>query len=227
MKKYIYDIEKVKESVANNLTYTDVLKDLNIPIRGGNLKTLKKVIENNNIDTSHFNQYKRYSIKCSKSLLEYINSDKKLKSQLILKKLIKEGYKEYKCEVCGISTWQGKDITLQIHHIDGDYKNNTFDNLQIICPNCHSQTPNHAGKSNRKEKEKYFCIDCGKELKTNAKTGRCCTCAAKQRRKIFRPSYDEIQNVLKQFDYNYCAVGRYFNVSDNCIRKWIKIYKSS
>ena len=48
--------------------------------------------------------------------------------------------RKYKCEVCGITEHNGKPITLQIDHIDGNRKNNTFENLRFICPNCHSQT---------------------------------------------------------------------------------------
>lgn len=53
--------------------------------------------------------------------------------------LIKE--RGYKCECCGLSTWMDKPITLELEHTDGDRKNNTKENLKILCPNCHSQTP--------------------------------------------------------------------------------------
>ena len=46
----------------------------------------------------------------------------------------------YKCEVCSVSDWQGKPITLQVDHINGDPSNDRPDNLRLICPNCHSQT---------------------------------------------------------------------------------------
>lgn len=46
----------------------------------------------------------------------------------------------YKCEVCSISDWQGKPITLHVDHINGDPSNDHPDNLRLICPNCHSQT---------------------------------------------------------------------------------------
>jgi len=46
----------------------------------------------------------------------------------------------YKCEVCSVSDWQGKPITLQVDHINGDPSNDHPDNLRLICPNCHSQT---------------------------------------------------------------------------------------
>lgn len=48
--------------------------------------------------------------------------------------------KEYCCEVCGITEYNGKPITLQVDHIDGDRENNTLENLRFICPNCHTQT---------------------------------------------------------------------------------------
>ena len=46
------------------------------------------------------------------------------------------------CQVCGwnkINPFTGK-VPLQIHHIDGDCTNNKEDNLQLLCPNCHSLT---------------------------------------------------------------------------------------
>jgi 5-methylcytosine-specific restriction endonuclease McrA len=46
----------------------------------------------------------------------------------------------YKCEICSISKWQGKPITLHVDHINGDPSNDRPDNLRLICPNCHSQT---------------------------------------------------------------------------------------
>jgi len=49
-------------------------------------------------------------------------------------------FHKYECSECGISDWQGKPITLQIEHIDGNNKNNTIDNIKWLCPNCHTQT---------------------------------------------------------------------------------------
>ena len=46
----------------------------------------------------------------------------------------------YKCEVCGVSDWQGEKLTLQVDHINGDPSNDKPDNVRLICPNCHSQT---------------------------------------------------------------------------------------
>ena len=51
------------------------------------------------------------------------------------------------CEICGICEWNGKSITLQIDHIDGDRTNNDLTNLIVVCPNCHSQTETYGSKN--------------------------------------------------------------------------------
>ena len=52
-----------------------------------------------------------------------------------------------KCEVCGISEWNGKSLSLEIDHIDGIHTNNNPNNLRIICPNCHSQTDTYKARN--------------------------------------------------------------------------------
>jgi hypothetical protein len=49
----------------------------------------------------------------------------------------------YKCEVteCGLSEWLGKPITLHVDHVNGDPSNDRPENVRLLCPNCHSQTP--------------------------------------------------------------------------------------
>jgi hypothetical protein len=62
-------------------------------------------------------------------------------------RLIKEGIKENKCEICGISEWNNKAINCQLDHIDGNNSNHRLENLRLICPNCHSQTDTYCGKN--------------------------------------------------------------------------------
>ena len=62
-------------------------------------------------------------------------------------RLIREGYKERKCECCNNTEWLGKPIVLELHHIDGNRSNNNLDNLQLLCPNCHAMTDNFKSKN--------------------------------------------------------------------------------
>lgn len=62
-------------------------------------------------------------------------------------KLIRDGIKEHRCEICGGTEWMGKLIPIELDHIDGNHHNNALSNLRIICPNCHSQTDTNSGKN--------------------------------------------------------------------------------
>jgi hypothetical protein len=67
----------------------------------------------------------------------------------VKRRLIKLGLKEDRCEVCGISGWLGRPLSLALHHVNGDGEDNRLENLQLLCPNCHSQTENFAGRKRR------------------------------------------------------------------------------
>ena len=54
---------------------------------------------------------------------------------------------EYKCSNCGIKDYNNKPLVLQVEHIDGNSENNRPENLCLLCPNCHSQTPTFAGRN--------------------------------------------------------------------------------
>lgn len=59
------------------------------------------------------------------------------------------------CQMCGNKEWNGNQIPLEIHHIDGKSKNNTLKNLMIVCPNCHTFTDNYKSKNPNSDRE-YF-----------------------------------------------------------------------
>ena len=63
------------------------------------------------------------------------------------KRLIKEGIKENRCEICNITEWNSQPISMQLDHIDGNSHNHKLENLRMTCPNCHSQTETYCGKN--------------------------------------------------------------------------------
>jgi hypothetical protein len=62
-------------------------------------------------------------------------------------RLLKAGLKENRCELCGITEWNGKPLSMELHHVNGDGKDNRLENLQLLCGNCHAQTDNWGGRA--------------------------------------------------------------------------------
>ena len=72
-----------------------------------------------------------------KTAIEYMKGNY-VKGRVLREKLIKDGIKTRCCECCGLTTWNGSPIHLEVHHKDGNHYNNTLENIELVCPNCHA-----------------------------------------------------------------------------------------
>ena len=85
--------------------------------------------------------------KSKMNLIEYLKNSKDIQSNKVRIRLLEEGYKEHKCENCGLTEWLGNPIPLELHHKDGNRNNNTIENFVLLCPNCHAFTDSYRGKN--------------------------------------------------------------------------------
>ena len=114
----------------------------------------QKLIAEYNIDTSHFrgqgwNVGLKFKPTHAKSLSEILVNGSSFQSYKLKNRLFKECLKEKRCENCGRTTWLGHEIPLEIHHKNGDSRDNRLENLEILCPNCHALTDSYRGKNNK------------------------------------------------------------------------------
>jgi hypothetical protein len=72
------------------------------------------------------------------------------------KRLLDAGLKENRCERCGISAWLGKPLNAQLHHKNGDGSDNRIENIEFLCPNCHSQTDTYGGRNGHRRSERHL-----------------------------------------------------------------------
>ncbi len=72
----------------------------------------------------------------------YLRSGRRTDRNHLKRRLTAAGLREYRCEECGLTEWRGAPLFLCLHHVNGDGLDNRLENLQILCPNCHAQTPN-------------------------------------------------------------------------------------
>ena len=144
-------IEELKKIVLESTTYAEIMRKLGYTANRGNSHIgLKKYLKENNIDTSHLKGRHFTNTPEQYSLDEILVSDTKYTNMSKLKsRLLQSNLLEYKCACCGISTWQNKQLILQLDHINGNNRDNRIENLRLLCPNCHSQTETFCGRNKK------------------------------------------------------------------------------
>ena len=133
-------IEKVNKMIKSNAPITHIANAIGI-----NYKTMKRILK------SQFNNYKgnqsgkgfSKNKSTAPTIQDYLDNKIFITSYKLKLKLIASGLKEEKCESCGATTWLGKKCPIELHHIDGNPRNNCLENLQILCPNCHALSENY------------------------------------------------------------------------------------
>lgn len=140
-----YSDEIIREAVDSSISMSETLRVLGMHPSGGSREHLKNRIKSANIDTSHFNSrgwvntsglVKKKNI-CDILVVMPSDSGKPKRPQL-LRAMLESGM-VYQCS-CGLGPeWNERPLTLQIDHIDGDWRNNLLSNLRFLCPNCHTQ----------------------------------------------------------------------------------------
>jgi 5-methylcytosine-specific restriction endonuclease McrA len=70
------------------------------------------------------------------------------------KRLIAAGMLAEHCAACGLRSWLDRPLSLALHHINGDRHDNRLENLQLLCPNCHSQTDTFSGRSSHRRRQR-------------------------------------------------------------------------
>ncbi len=275
--KHKYDKEQLLTIVKESLSIAQVCRKLNIRPSGGNYKSLQYNFKKWEIDITHFtgkawNVGKRFKKFGKEYKLENILiKDSPYRSSTKLKlKLFNTGLKERMCENCRNIQWMNKLIPLEIDHINGDNTDNRIENLRILCPNCHAQTPTYRSKNkmsafSEKKKMEFLtlgetfgeslllvngnvepgqikseslenerrtskvkpikiCLFCNNEFETSSRRKTYCSvecCNLDKRSNI--PSKEELQ-LKKEELTSFVAISKFYNVSDNSVRKWFRLY---
>lgn len=145
-----YSKEQLIDAVISSTTIAQVLIKLNIAAHGGNYRTMHRHIKALQLDTSHFigqGWSKKQIIGPKRPIEDYLSNKYEIQSYKLKLRLLNEKYFESQCYQCSCIQWLGQPIPLELHHIDGNHKNNSLSNLTLLCPNCHALTDNYRGKN--------------------------------------------------------------------------------
>ena len=145
-----YSNTQFLEAVANSTSISQVIKKLGLIPAGGNYTSFHYLATQLSADTSHFlgqshNKGKTFGPK--RSIEDYLSNNFPINSNRLRIRLLNEGRFEKRCYSCNSSSWLNQDIPLELEHIDGNHANNNFDNLTLLCPNCHALTSTYRGKN--------------------------------------------------------------------------------
>ena len=150
MKLRRYSLGDLQRAVEGSSTVRQVLQKLNVKAAGGNYKTFHKAVRHFELDTSHFtgsNLRGRKLPPRRRPLAEYLVKNSDVLSFRLKRYLIQSGTLEPVCSDCGLSTWRGQPVPLELDHRNGDNRDNELSNLRLLCPNCHAFTPTYRGKN--------------------------------------------------------------------------------
>ncbi len=139
------DIIVLRDTIIHSRSIKDVAQKL-----GMGRATVSKLIKRYGINISYF-------VHCLSRpyTLADLKRDTKIAHNTVKKVLLENNIYNYECSSCGKGdVWQGKELTIELHHINGDDYDNRIENLQFLCPNCHSQTDTHRGRKTRGTKKR-------------------------------------------------------------------------
>ena len=143
-----FTFEDLEAVVELSVSVSETVGRLNIRAGSDSHQKVKSLIEHWSIDTSHFGTKRR-----RRKLTENDVFRKFPRCHLSTVKTWAKKRLPQVCAPCGLlPEWCHKFLTLQLNHIDGDTTNCELSNLEMICPNWHTQTDTYGGRNNGKSK---------------------------------------------------------------------------
>jgi transposase-like protein len=234
-----YSEQAAREAIAESRSYAEALRRLAMCASGGNWQTLKRyATEIWLIPVDHFDPHaaSRDALarnrRAARPLAEILVEGSTYSRAQLKDRLYEAGLKARRCELCGQGErWRGRAISLILDHVNGVRDDNRLENLRIVCPNCAATLDTHCGRNVNRTRP---CATCGAEFTPAGSMQRHCShrCGSlseasrsvqRAARRVERPPYEQLMAEIAATSWS--AVGRKYGVSDNAIRKWVRVYE--
>jgi hypothetical protein len=142
------DSNTLREATKRCTSLADVIRAIGLKETNSNIRRVRRALDAYKIDTSHFARTAwrkpdprpsrlttRSTILCRRPA-----GTARVGGERLRRALLATGVDE-RCRECGIGKqWRGRPLTLEVDHINGDWRDNRPDNLRLLCPNCHATT---------------------------------------------------------------------------------------
>jgi hypothetical protein len=155
------DPVRLREAVIASISLAETLRRLRLPDNGAKRTLLRQWIAEEGISVAHFLGQAHQRGKPSPTLRKeagdiLVKHDRARRTKTSqLRRALREIGVPERCAECGTGpVWQGRPMTLEVDHVDGDWRDNRPWNLRLLCPNCHAATDTWCGAKLRRQPPK-------------------------------------------------------------------------
>ncbi|MFI6087407.1 HNH endonuclease [Streptomyces sp. NPDC051218] len=149
--------QQLRDLVRNSGSYAEVMRGLGLEVNDTNHRRIRRAAARLSLDTSHFKRRawgqpeRPAPPPIAPRVLIVLPDHAGRTNRARLHRALTEIGVPYECAGCGSTgEWLGRPITLQIDHVNGDWRDNRRENLRYLCPNCHALTETWCRNRRRK-----------------------------------------------------------------------------